>query len=174
MSILRWIAAGTASALIATSAGVLVWQGGIADARAWVAIAILAVALAPLLAGITMARGWRQPIVLFGAAVGVAALYVGWHAVAELVVPSPAAEPDLFRIIWAASAFALLFIVQATISTYPAGTLARRLYPWAFGGFHLDELFTRATFLLWPPRHHRKQRAAVAVSAPHELGRVAS
>ncbi len=173
-SIARWLGAGVASSALAVSAGLLAWQVSGIDARGWVAIAILAVALAPLFASMTTSRGWRQPATMLGAAVGVAVLYVGWHAVAAYIVPvSELAAPDLFRVSWAVGAFALLFVVQAIISAYPTGTLSRRLYPWAFGGFHLDEIFTRATFLVWPPRHVRKQRATINVSAPQTLGRAA-
>ena len=42
------------------------------------------------------------------------------------------------------------------MSVRPAGHTARTLHAWAFAGFHLDELFTRATFLLWPPKHIRR------------------
>ena len=173
MSVTRWIVASVASGILAGSVALIAWSGVGIEARAWVAIGILAIALTPLFAGSSSARGWTQPAMQLGAAVAVAALYVVWHGVAARILPTPAnSAPDLLRLIWAAGAFALLFVLQTVISVYPNGALAHRLYPWAFGGFHLDELFTRATFLLWPPRHVRRQRATMAAAAaPRALGR---
>ncbi len=37
------------------------------------------------------------------------------------------------------------------MTAHPAGAVARALYPHAVAGFHLDELFTRLTFRVWPP-----------------------
>lgn len=170
----RWIGAGVGGAVIAVAAGMIAWQGAVADARAWVAIGILAIALAPLLLNLSTARGAVQPLTLVGSAVGVAALYVGWHAVAALIVPtSDLAAPGAFRIGWAVGAFALLFTVQAIVSAWPTGKLSRALYPWAFGGFHLDEIFTRLTFLVWPPRHVRRAQPSVPLTTPPVLSQAA-
>ncbi len=173
MSITRWIAAGVASGILAVSVALIAWSGVGVEARAWVAVGILAIALTPLFASSSAARGWRPPAMQIGAAVAVASLYVVWHGLAARILPTQSiTAPDLLRLSWAAGAFALLFVLQTIISVYPNGALAHRLYPWAFGGFHLDELFTRATFLLWPPRHVRRQRATMsAAAAPRALGR---
>ena len=39
----------------------------------------------------------------------------------------------------------------SVIGVAPQGTLARRLYPWFYGGLFLDEAFTRVAFALLPP-----------------------
>jgi hypothetical protein len=59
---------------------------------------------------------------------------------------------DAFRLGIVASAFLALYTVQAVIASRPTGRLARALYPACFAGFYLDELCTRLTFRIWPPR----------------------
>jgi NAD(P)H-quinone oxidoreductase subunit 5 len=46
--------------------------------------------------------------------------------------------------------FVLLFLLQSVIRANPSSALARRLYPWFYGGLFLDEMFTRVTFRIWP------------------------
>jgi NAD(P)H-quinone oxidoreductase subunit 5 len=49
-----------------------------------------------------------------------------------------------------ALAFGALFLWQSIVSVAPHGTLARRLYPWFYGGLFLDQTFSRMAFALWP------------------------
>ena len=60
--------------------------------------------------------------------------------------------PTVSFAVCAVASFALLFVVQTVVRVAPHGRLARWLYPRAFAGFYLDEIFTRLTFALWPPR----------------------
>ena len=54
-------------------------------------------------------------------------------------------------------------MTQAWLKSFPRGRLAAWLYPAAFGGFYLDERFTRLTFRLWPaPRGAQSSTAALA------------
>jgi NAD(P)H-quinone oxidoreductase subunit 5 len=41
--------------------------------------------------------------------------------------------------------------LQSLITVAPQGVLARRLYPWFYGGLFLDEKFNRVAFALWRP-----------------------
>jgi NAD(P)H-quinone oxidoreductase subunit 5 len=58
-----------------------------------------------------------------------------------------------------------LFVAETWLRTRPHGRFARALRPRLFAGFHLDELFTRWTFRLWPPRMPARDRSLEALSA---------
>lgn len=87
------------------------------------------------------------------------ALYFGWHVFAYTAFPwnagaetfSTSASADLGWTIFGLG-FVTLFGVQSFLKTAPTGRLARRLHPSLLAGFYLDELFTRMTFRVWPPK----------------------
>lgn len=86
-------------------------------------------------------------------ALGVAALYVGAHALAGQLWPSPAVA-GAPTVGWAivAAGFVALFAIQTALQQRPDGALAHALHGWLFAGLYLDERFTRWTFRLWPAR----------------------
>jgi NAD(P)H-quinone oxidoreductase subunit 5 len=84
--------------------------------------------------------------------VGVALLYGAWHAVAAHLVPTPAQKLNAIGWILAALCFTGLFAVKSALQLRPAGRWAQALHSWLFAGLYLDELFTRLTFRIWPPR----------------------
>ncbi len=92
---------------------------------------------------------------------GLTVIFLGWHALAGQLFAMPAGQPMLTAT-WlvASGGFALLFVVERVLHARPHGSLARALQPRLFAGLYLDELFTRMTFWLWPP----KRRAAGFVS----------
>ena len=150
---LHWML-GTAAAVatVLTVGGMLgLRMDGETGTRA--AALILALALAPLfvrgLAGGALAtlRGTVAAIVLVSS-------YSLGHAFFVSIAPHESGTPtmDVVRLIIVASAFIALYIVQATIAANPAGRFARALYPACFAGFYLDEIWTRLTFRIWPPR----------------------
>jgi NAD(P)H-quinone oxidoreductase subunit 5 len=155
---LAWTAlAVLASAALAVAA--LSRATGISRDPSVAALAILvALSLVPL-----FARGPLVAAALRG--LGVTILYFGWHAAAERL--SPAHEPAAPAALgWAivVTGFVILFTLQSLLEARPAGALARWLHPRLFAGLHLDELFTRATFRVWPPR----LPARAAAEAVHE------
>ena len=167
------LAAGASLALAATTAR-LAWPNAAGDPRAWVAAGILALALAPLLARVAPARGAGTAATLVGAAVGVSALYATWHLVFAALLPTGMpVVPSVASALVALGAFLALFLVQVLISLRPHTTALRALHAWAFAGFHLDELFTRLTFLVWPPRHVRRQSVRLATATRPQLRRAA-
>lgn len=125
---------------------------GAADLSAWVLALLVGLSLTPLLAA-------RAPSAVAGvaSAVGVALLYVGWHAVAARLVPTAPPAHALTSLGWGIVALGLvaLFSLKTAFALRPDGHLARRLYPWLYAGLYLDERFTRLTFRLWPPRLHK-------------------
>ncbi len=137
--------------LVATAA--LVWGFNPAKAPAlWALGGILALALAPLLAGpVLRAGGWWR-LAGLGGAFAVALAYFGLHAVFSrwLGTGGVGTAPGGVLVAWVFGCFGLLFVVQGAVRARPQGELARSLYPWLFAGLYLDELFTRLTFRLWP------------------------
>lgn len=113
-----------------------------------VALAIIAIGLAPLLFGRGLSAFGMLAIALLLQA------YFLWHALFASVtgpLPVPSALQQLLGGLVVAL-FAALYGVQAWLRAHPGSTLSHRLYPYAYGGFFLDEHFTRLTFKLWPAR----------------------
>ena len=84
----------------------------------------------------------------------VVALYFGGHALASRVLaPVPLSAPlGHERWLVLLLGFVTLFVLDTVLQARPQGRTARILRPWLFAGLYLDELFTRATFRIWPPR----------------------
>jgi NAD(P)H-quinone oxidoreductase subunit 5 len=160
-------------AAVAGVAGWLAWPTLATDPRAWIAVSLLAVALAPIFLRMEGRLTRRTNAALAGTALAVATLYAGWHLAVAALLPSVTAGPSALAVAFALAAFAALFVVQVLVSVHPHHPLTRALQAWAFAGFHLDELFTRATFLVWPPRHVRRAATVPSTPAPARLGRAA-
>ncbi len=114
----------------------------------------------------------RGPRPLAGIALrsaGVGSLYFGSHVAAGYLLRSP--EPTTVPLTWVVVlvGFVLLFGLQAVFECRPDGQLARALQPRLFAGLFLDELFTRMTFRLWPPRRKRPQPARRVVRVAEAL-----
>lgn len=78
-------------------------------------------------------------------------LYLVWHLLFAQLAPEATTTPDLM-VVWVGLCFILLYMLQTWIRLRPEGKVARRLFPWAYNGFYLDETFTRLTFKYWPAR----------------------
>lgn len=78
-------------------------------------------------------------------------LYLLWHTLFAGLAPDTAAAPAGL-VAWVLVSFAGLYAAQIWLRYHPRGRLARKLFPWAYAGFYLDEAFTRTTFKLWPVR----------------------
>jgi NAD(P)H-quinone oxidoreductase subunit 5 len=130
--------------------GVLV-PGHAASPGIWVLAGIVALALVPLVhARKERLGGWWLPALVLGA-FGVALAYFALHATFTAWLPQPSATPAPALWIGVALSFGALFLLQTIITVAPHGTLARRMYPWFYGGLFLDEKFNRLAFGLWRP-----------------------
>ncbi len=129
-------------------------QGSTTPWAMWVLACVVSMALVPLLhAQSLQLGGWWLPALGFGA-YGVALAYFGLHDLLSVWFPTPAIEPSVVYLVlcaWVALCFAGLFILQSVITLAPAGALARRLYPWFYGGLFLDERFNQLAFGLFAP-----------------------
>jgi NAD(P)H-quinone oxidoreductase subunit 5 len=112
---------------------------------------LLCLSLSPVVAR-GVSAGWSAAIGTVLRGVGVTALYFGWHAAGARMLPSAPDSVSSLGWIFVVSGFALLFALQALLQARPAGRLARALQPRLFAGLYLDEVFTRMTFRVWPPR----------------------
>jgi len=169
----RWAGATIGGALVAGAAGALAWPTLAVDPRAWIAVTLLAIAIAPILLRLEHRLGARTNLALVGLALVVAGSYAAWHATFAALMPSAPTLPHPFAVAFAIGAFALLYAVQLLVSIRPSHPITRAVQAWAFAGFHLDELFTRATFLLWPPRHVRRATITAPAPVPAHLGKAA-
>lgn len=142
----RWGLAATAAFVTVLGIAAITW-GDIGTRPALQASAvILALAVTPVLA---FATSWRPALPI---AIGLPLAYAVWHAAFTPLVPAapvPAIPAELLALLVAG--FAALLVVHAVVTTQPQGALSRALYPHASAGFHLDDLFTRLTFRVWPP-----------------------
>ena len=117
---------------------------------------VLGLSLTPLVVSV-IDRGVRSFVGVVLRGVAVSALYLGGHAAAGRILrfPEPASVPLTWFVVIAG--FVLLYGVQLLFECRPDGRLARELQPRLFAGLYLDELFTRMTFRLWPPRRQRPE-----------------
>lgn len=106
------------------------------------AVAVISLALEPVAS--------RAPWRMLADGAGIIVLYsLASLVFARLLAPASHAIPP-----WMDIAVAALFLLSAVIIQLGrrGSTVIRRLYPYLYGGFYLDELFTRLTLWLWPPR----------------------
>ena len=148
--VVRWAVGFIAAAGIVGAVAALTWGNAFDRPAMLVTAVILTLALVPTLAT-GMRRGvWRTPLLI---AFGTPAAYGLWHAIMAPVVPAlPPLVAATAVVIVAACAFIALFAVQLMLIERPHDALLRALYPHAVAGFHLDDLFTRLTFRVWPPK----------------------
>jgi len=134
--------------------------GGATSSTVWPLALLLGLSLAPMLARAAARGAWPLAVVV-GGSVGVALLYAGLHALsARVLVPPAVPRVESASYFVVGAGLVLLFTLQVAMQARPNGALARTLGPRLFAGFYLDEIFTRLTFRLWPPKLPPKAPAA--------------
>ncbi len=149
----HWVSGAVAAAAVVLTLGHALGLRVDGEPGTRAAALILAIAIAPLFVN-GIANGSRS---LFRATSGAAVLVASYalgHSVFTALAPDVNGSPtmDMARLAIVAIAFGALYVVQASIATQPTGRLARALYPACFAGFYIDEIWTRLTFRIWPPR----------------------
>jgi NAD(P)H-quinone oxidoreductase subunit 5 len=113
---------------------------------------LLVLAITPALATAPLGRGLRALWPTAAIVAGLPLLYAMWHA---MLSPLTAVVPPGAIVAWApwlaGAALTALLATYALVTSNAQGALAKALYPHAIAGFHLDALFTRLTFRVWPP-----------------------
>ncbi|MCU0868006.1 MAG: NADH-quinone oxidoreductase subunit L [Burkholderiales bacterium] len=146
------IVVGVVLGVGATATAAVLFGGDLAAAPALPLLAaIVGLALVPLLQARALALGGAWPIGLVVGAFAVAAAYFGLHALAAHVVPPRPTAPAPGLLLLVAIAFGALFVLQTVVTVAPHGALARRLFPWFYGGFFLDEWVARTVLSVWHP-----------------------
>ncbi len=143
---------GTGALSVAVVAGaVFLWRQAVPGMRLPAeAATIMALGLAPLLWLEQDASAMRLGLGMIRIA-ALTQLYLAWHLLFAHLAPA-AMAPSGFLQAWAIVSFSLLYTAQIWLRHAPRGRLAQRLFPWAYCGFYLDEIFTRLTFKFWPAR----------------------
>jgi NAD(P)H-quinone oxidoreductase subunit 5 len=107
---------------------------------------------AELLAGTVLGLG-LVPLAASGRPLATAVVVLAWfagHAVASWLVAPPdfAVPPALVAAVGVA--LLALFVTQAAVALRPDWPAVRALYPWAYGGFYVDERISRILLARWP------------------------
>lgn len=115
-------------------------------------VGVVALAMIAALAQLPSSGGWSSLRSGLGIILGLPALYAIWHVILAPIAPPTQSLPVPSAIAaLVVAGFVVALAVQAIVARAPQGRLARRLYPHALAGFHLDAAFTRLTFRVWPP-----------------------
>ncbi len=127
-------------------------------------ILILSLAWAPLLWLVSSPRigGLAKGLALV---IGLGLVYLLMH---WIVAPLGLSSQSLHSgwMVWAVVCSALLYVAQVILHGFRQSPLAEQAYPWVYGGFYLDEVFTRWTFRLWPVQMPRPPAGSSQKIAP--------
>jgi NAD(P)H-quinone oxidoreductase subunit 5 len=77
-----------------------------------------------------------------------------WHWIAGRLLPSTTTSPPFGSAVVIAGMMVLV-TTQSFLRFRPRAPRAREIYALLFAGLYLDEIFTRLTFRVWPPRLQR-------------------
>ena len=120
--------------------------------------AIVGVSVAPLFLAAAQGTAGHRAVVILTVFAAIGA-YFSWHHLVGWLMPMPAgSDPSVLHLAVVLGCFVALFFTQAVLSSRPEGALARALHPVLFAGFYLDEVMTRLTFRVWPPRLPDQER----------------
>lgn len=147
---LRWIVGLVTSAGIVGAGAAMTWGDPFSRPAMLVSAVILTLGLVPTLATGLRRGAWQTPLLI---AVGTPLAYGLWHTLMAPLVPAlPTLAVSMAVVIVATCTFLALFAVQLMLIERPHDATLRAIYPHALAGFHLDDLFTRMTFRVWPPQ----------------------
>jgi NAD(P)H-quinone oxidoreductase subunit 5 len=139
--------------LVVATLGAFLWRpDALMDAATIFCITIVGFALAVILAAVLTVRSIAASLILSTSALGICILYFGYETLFQRILPVTTLHLAQQRptLIFAATCFVLLYGIQTIVRVNPLGQFATALYPWFYAGLYLDEVFTRATFRLWP------------------------
>ncbi|AWN16219.1 NADH-quinone oxidoreductase subunit L [Salinisphaera sp. LB1] len=124
--------------------------------------AVLVLAIASLIGEGANSRemAWRTG----AGALAVTGLYLLWSFLSTFWAPPTTTAPSMASEVGITLAFGALFILRAMLTTAGGARRLAWLQPHVYGGFYLDQLFTRLTLVIWPPR--LPARAPLATTPP--------
>jgi NAD(P)H-quinone oxidoreductase subunit 5 len=166
---------GCIGGLSVSTVGALLWRSDLRiDANTLFCILVVGIAMAGIITTVLSAQSLATTIILSILAVGISTLYFGYETLFVRILPVDIRHrtphsPDLF---FAAMCFIILYAVQIVIRVKPLGRFATALYPWFYAGLYLDEVFTRATFRIWPASQASQLTRRRDVTEPFEVRKV--
>ncbi|HET7313070.1 NADH-quinone oxidoreductase subunit L [Salinisphaera sp.] len=155
-----WLAVGGAGALVILG----LFVAGVGHPGVFAVIVLAVASLLGDAAGSGRALLGRAA----AAAVAVVCLYLAWASLSMLWVPAAGSRASTAGQVAITLAFAALFVLRAMLASAAGARRLRRLHPHVYGGFYLDQMFTRLTLLIWPPRLPARPRVASAAPVIHE------
>lgn len=167
---------------IALSIGAVVLAAALFDTRPaeepalWALAGIVSVGIATLLGEALAVQNRRVAIMMAGSGLGISLLYFVWHHlfVTWVNVPAASATPVAGTVTWVIVAFTIQFTLYAASRSMPDNPVVSRLHAYLYHGLYLDEIFTRLTFLLWPPQPTRSVSSDRVVVTTYEPAGVSS
>ncbi len=143
---------GISGILLAFLAAVLWRASSLSGALGLFCVPVVGLAIAGILSGTVSKRSLTASLILSTAAISIGIVYFGFDRLVQQLLPIAPSSLTQERplLIFCVICFVLLYGIQMIVRLNPTGALASALYPWLYAGLYLDELFTRATFRLWP------------------------
>ena len=139
--------------LIVAALSEVFWRPAVGiDTTALFCIMVVGFAVAVILAAVPSIRSVVGGVIVAIAGVAVTVLYFGYDRLFQKVLPGEISSVMQHQalLVFALVCFGLLYGIQTIVLVNPLGGFATALYPWFYAGLYLDEVFTRATFRLWP------------------------
>ena len=170
-SFTTWLVAAAVSVVVVLALGLPLGVNPLRAPGLWFPLLLLALALPALFVGLPAQVDWPRRMFIGLSALGTALAYLLGHVAFAKLLPEtshvPPAGPG--RISVAVAGLTVLFLLGAWLRARPDSAFARWLYPRAFGGFQLDELFTRLTFRLWPAKLPAFETPQLTLAQPTEI-----
>jgi NAD(P)H-quinone oxidoreductase subunit 5 len=143
--------AAAATSLLLTGAVAAAWVQWSDAPPALAAMAVvLALAWVPMVLASGQPRSWQGRLLPALASVALSCIYLALHTLLQPWVAPAATPPQAALWVPVLVAFVGLFLLQWQVTRQPAGTIARSLYPWVYGGLFLDQTWSRWALRLWP------------------------
>ena len=162
---------GLCGLLVAILSAVLWQPDGRMDAALIFCITIVGLALAGILASVLSNRSIVSSVILLMSAIAVSAAYFGEESLFLKIMRIATFNHTVQRpmLIFSLGCFVVLYGIQTMVRIDPMGKLATALYQWFYAGLYLDEVFTRATFRLWPANRLSKGSQRRDAMQPFEV-----
>lgn len=158
--------------LVATLAATLFRTSTATNGALLFGIPVVGLAITGILSAAISRRSAFTSLGLLGLAAAIGALYFGYEIVFQRLLPLAMNDrvPQRPLLVFSVACFVLLYGVQVIVRVNPLGQFATALYPWFYAGLYLDEVFTRATFRLWPANRISKVQPHRDATQPFEAG----
>jgi NAD(P)H-quinone oxidoreductase subunit 5 len=165
---------GLCGLLVATLGEVLWRTSSLSGTLDFFCLPVVGMAIAGILAAIVSMRSLTASLILSTAAIGISVIYFGFDSLFQKILPMGTFNLAQQRplLIFSVICFVLLYGIQMIVRVNPLGAIASALYPWLYAGLYLDELFTRATFRLWPANRISKVTLRRDATQPFDVSGV--